>query len=305
MRFSTAAVPAAQRIQLWEDHNARALVGLEARTLSGLALEASELNLNLPRLQLARVSGSAHLVERSVRQIAAHPAESVVAYFALEGEGFFSHRDGCAILRPGQGILFDVDQPFVRGFSQGLQEIALKVPRRTFADLTGCSSLKRPQIFQFRGPGPGSAHAEALVRGLAGALSGRLTDWDELESASLDLLARILGDEGSPASHLRAAQDFIAGRISDSRLSAARIAAAVGISERQLSRVFAEAGASVPRTILNARLDAARRQLRTQGGPRIPLGELSGRLGFASQAHFSRSYKEKFGTSPLQDRRRA
>jgi transcriptional regulator GlxA family with amidase domain len=33
------------------------------------------------------------------------------------------------------------------------------------------------------------------------------------------------------------------------------------------------------------------------------LGTLALQHGFASQTHFSRSYKEKFGISPLQDRR--
>ncbi|MCG2621169.1 helix-turn-helix domain-containing protein [Arthrobacter sp. I2-34] len=304
-RFSTAGLPGAHRIQLWEEHNARALVGLEARTLSGAVLEASELNLILPRLQLAQVTGTPHIVERSARQIAEYPAESVVAYFALEGEGFFYHRDGCEILQPGQAILYDADQPFLRGFSHGLKELALKVPRRTFSELTGRSGLNRPQVFGFRGAGSGSqpGSAEALAQVLGRALSGRSTDWDQLETSVLDLLARLLGADGGPAGHLAAAQAYIDAHLADPQLSAGRIAAAAGISDRQLSRVFAEAGSSVPGAILDARLQAARRQLKSPDAARLKLGDLSAALGFASQAHFSRSYKEKFGLSPLQDRK--
>ncbi|NKX54809.1 helix-turn-helix domain-containing protein [Arthrobacter mobilis] len=304
-RFSTAGLPGAQRISLWEEHNARALVGLQARTLTGGALEATELNLILPRLQFAQVSGNPHVVERSARQIAEHPAEAVVAYFALEGEGFFYHRDGCEILKPGQAILYDADQPFMRGFSHGLKELALKVPRRTLSELTGRSGLNRPKVFGFRGPDAGSIHAEALASALSGALAGRTADWDGLETTALELLAELLGGGAGQAGHLAAAQAFITARLADPRLSAGRIAAAVGISERHLSRVFAEAGSSVPRAILDARLEAARRQLLSPTGARVPLGGLAAQLGFASQAHFSRSYKEKFGLSPLQDRKSA
>jgi AraC-like DNA-binding protein len=301
-RFSTAGLPEARRIALWEEHNARALVGLQARTLTGGALEATELNLNLPQLQLAQVWGNPHVVERSVREIAAHPAEAVVAYFTLEGEGFFYHRDGCEILRPGEAILYDADQPFMRGFSHGLKELALKIPRATLSEFTGQSGLIRPKIFGFRGPQAGPVHAGALASSLGAALSGRATDWDELEKTALELLAGILGAAG-PAGHLDAAQAFIAAQSADPRLSAGRIAAAVGISERQLSRIFAEAGTSVPGAIMDARLKAVRQQLLSPETARMPLGSLALQQGFASQAHFSRSYKEKFGISPLQDRR--
>ncbi|MDQ0678825.1 AraC-like DNA-binding protein [Arthrobacter pascens] len=302
-RFSTAGLPDARRIALWEEHNARALVGLQARTLTGGALEATELNLNLPQLQLAQVWGNPHVVERSVREIAAHPAEAVVAYFTLEGEGFFYHRDGCEILRPGEAILYDADQPFMRGFSHGLKELALKIPRATLSEFTGQSGLIRPKIFGFRGPQAGPVHAGALASSLGAALSGRATDWDDLEKTALELLAVILGAGAGPAGHLAAAQAFIAAQCADPRLSAGRVAAAVGISERQLSRILAEAGTSVPGAILDARLKAVRQQLHSPEAARMPLGTLALQQGFASPTHFSRSYKEKFGISPLQDRR--
>jgi AraC-like DNA-binding protein len=303
-RFSTMGLPGAQRIALWEEHNARALVGLQARTLTDGVLEATELNLNLPRLQFAQVWGNPHVVERSAREIARHPAEAVVAYFTLEGEGFFYHRDGCEILKPGQAVIYDADEPFMRGFSHGLKELALKVPRRTFSELTGHSGLNRPKVFGFSGP-DGSIHAGALASALSAALAGPTADWEGLEAATLELLSATLGTGSGPAGQLTAARAFISTHSADPGLTAGRIAAGVGISERQLSRIFAEAGTSVPRAILDARLEAARRLLLSPGGGRLLLGTLALQQGFASQAHFSRSYKQKFGIPPLQDRGRS
>lgn len=69
-RFSTDGLPSERRIPQWERHNARALVGLEAATDGAAPLHATELNLSLPRLGLARVTGTAHRVFRDEAQVA-------------------------------------------------------------------------------------------------------------------------------------------------------------------------------------------------------------------------------------------
>ena len=53
--FSTSGLPAARRVELWETHNATALIGLDVQASEPLS--ATELNLHLPRVDLARVRG--------------------------------------------------------------------------------------------------------------------------------------------------------------------------------------------------------------------------------------------------------
>ena len=43
--FSTAGLPAARRIELWEGHNTAALIGLSCHTAVPGALEATEVNV--------------------------------------------------------------------------------------------------------------------------------------------------------------------------------------------------------------------------------------------------------------------
>lgn len=304
-RFATDGLPDA--VSRWEAHNARALVGLAAMPDGGAPLRATELNLALPGLGLARVSGTPHRVERDEAQIAANPAQGIVAYFALQGSGSFFHRHGCETITPGQGIVVDADQPFERGFADGLTELALKVPRPAVVRLLGAPNLARPLLFDFRtgrgahGAGP-AAPAARLASVVGAALAGRAAVWDDLEAELLGLLGAILAHAGADdgAGHLRAALAVIAARHSDPGLSAPGIAAAVGLSERQLSRVFAAEGTSVPRAVLDARLDAAQSLLIAAA---LPMAEIAARTGFASQAQFSRSYRERFGASPLKHRR--
>src|ERR1017187_3499073 len=63
--FSTAGLPDVRRIELWERHNAAALIGLSCHTAASDSLEATELNVQLGQVHLARVVGSSHVVERT------------------------------------------------------------------------------------------------------------------------------------------------------------------------------------------------------------------------------------------------
>ncbi|BCT77640.1 AraC family transcriptional regulator [Sinomonas cyclohexanicum] len=307
-RFSTDGLPDSHRIPEWEVHNARALVGLAAKTDGRAPLRATELNLALPRLQLARVSGTPHRVERDESHISAHPARGIVAYFALQGSGTFYHRHGCETVAPGQGIVVDADQPFERGFADGLTELALKVPRAAVVRLLGSPNLARPRLFDFRAgahdAGP-AAPAARLAGALGAALRGRAVAWDEFEDELIGLLGAVLAHGGAHdgAGHFRASLAVIAARHSDPALDAASIAAAVGVSERQLSRIFSSEGTSVPSAVMDARLAVANRLLMAPEHADLPMAEVAARTGFASQAQFSRSYRQRYGLPPLRHRR--
>lgn len=73
----------------------------------------------------------------------------------------------------------------------------------------------------------------------------------------------------------------------------------VGLSRRQLERLFRKHLASTPsRYYLKLRLDRARKLLQQSG---LSILEISSVCGFMSSSHFSKSYKEHFGYSPSQE----
>lgn len=125
--FTTVGLPDRQRVPLWERHNEAALIGLRCRSLRTEMLEATEINLQLDRVHLARVRGTSHVVERNEELVRASPTESVFLSFSLVGETFLYHEDAVWSLRPGQLVICDADRPFMRGFSQGLEELVLKI----------------------------------------------------------------------------------------------------------------------------------------------------------------------------------
>jgi AraC-like DNA-binding protein len=303
VEFTTVGLPDQRRIELWEGHNAEALIGLRCRTIDATAFEATEINVQLDRVQLARVRGTSHVVERDVEVIRRRPADAIALYFSLVGEAFFYHQDGVRVVRPGQLLMCDADRPFLRGFSRGLEELVVKVPREVFAGATGIGCLPDPVVVDF-GEG-GSAYAGALARQV-GRAARAVDPVAADEHTVLELVAALATggrDRLSPA-HLAAARAFIGGHLADQGLSASQVAAGIGISTRHLSRVFAEEGTTLPKYVLERRLGAARAMLR-KPAVSMTIAEVAHACGFVSADHFSRAFGVRFGERASDVRRRA
>lgn len=306
LRFSTDGIPSVNRLHLWEHHNAKALIALDIHTMDEQPLQAAEINLHLPSLKFASVRGSAQVVERTEAFIRRHPMNSVAVFFALEGEAFFYYQGGFEALKPGQGVIYDVDRPFMRGFSSGLREMVLTIPHEDYLEITGGRALTKPIVFDFRQAQPNSRRAFTLARLVSDALSGS-GDTETNEAAAFELLSAVLvGDRsGTGACHLAVARCYIAEHLADAELNVTKAASAAGISERHLARLFNETGTSPSAYILQLRLELARRLLTDHAQAESPIAAVARRCGFASQAYFARAYKTRYGITPSTERRAA
>jgi AraC-like DNA-binding protein len=295
--FSTAGLPAARRVEMWEAHNATALIGVGVHARSPLA--ATEVNVQLPGVQLARVLGSAHVVERSAETIRRAPAGAIAVYLSLRGDSWFHHEGGTAALRAGSVIICQTDQPFTRGFARGLEELVVKVDLATLA-ARGLPPGPAPVL-------PTDVSADVYARALARA-AGQMTRVTSQEAPGavlpadegtlLDLVMTLAaGHRAAPSvAHRAAARAFIDDHLTEPDLGAARIADAIGISERQLSRVFAADGTSVPRHVLGRRLQLAYSFLASPASRgHLSVADVGARCGFTSPAYFSHAFAEHFG----------
>jgi AraC-like DNA-binding protein len=302
--FSTVDLPLEQRIELWETHNEDALIGLRCRTLSADVLEATEINVQVDRVDLARVRGSSHVVERDLGLIRRRPSESVALFFSLVGEAFFYHDDGVRKLQPGQMLMCDADRPFMRGFSHGLEELVVKIPRQLFAEVTGIERVDQPRVVNF------GAGTNAVAHTLARTVGRAARDQDATpteEETLLDLVAALTGKPqlDPSAVHRAAAQTYVEQNLFDARLSADSVAAAIGLSTRHLSRIFASAGTGFPKYVLGRRLEAARMLLEKPAAISMTIAEVAHHCGFASAAHFSSAFTTHFGETASDVRRKA
>ncbi|MDH2389197.1 AraC family transcriptional regulator [Streptomyces sp. HNM0663] len=135
---------------------------------------------------------------------------------------------------------------------------------------------------------PASHHASDgphLINTLAALISG--------------LARRQLTDHSHHDRLWQAATTHIDAHLEDPALAPATVAAAVYVSLRQLQRAFADHGTTIAAYIRHQRLDHARRCLRTTRDTSI--AAVAARYGFASAAHFSRTYKAAYGHPPTAD----
>jgi AraC-like DNA-binding protein len=310
--FSTAGLAGARRVQLWEEHNAAALIGLTVHAPTPLT--ATERNLQVAAVHLARVWGTAHIVERSAEVIRRDPAEAVAVYLSLRGDSWFRQDGGTRVLRAGDVVACDADRPFARGFARGLEEIVVKVPRQVLAGYAGRSAGLGPGVASFASARPAgdrdasAPYARALARMASRAMSvPRPVPADE--HAVLDLVTVLVAGRhaAQAVSHRAAARSFIEDHLTDPALGAAAIASAAGISERQLSRVFAADGTSIPQHILGRRLHLAYALLAEPAGgghrDRESVADIAARCGFTSAAYFSHAFAGHFGRRASEVRR--
>lgn len=296
--FEVSHVADEPTVAAWERHNAEALIELACQVPAGRPFRAREVNLELTELNLALVRGTAHAVKRSTAMVESRPADAIAVYVALRGDAVLEHEGVRTVVHPRQLLVCDVDKPFLRGFGHGLEELAVKVPRPAFSAMTGLDTIASPLVIDT----DTNPYARALVGLVGRAVTAPVpTPTDEMAVLGLVSVLATDGRVGLPTAHRAAARAFIDDHLTDSSLSAADVAAGAGISERHLSRLFAEAGTSVPRHILGRRLDLAHSLLRHDRAERTV--DIATRCGFTSMGYFSQAFRRRFGVTAGEVRR--
>lgn len=300
--FSTTHLPPAERIRAWEQHNADALIALSCRAPHDVPFHAREDNLDLGRVHLARVRSTPHVIERSAELVEQKPTASVALYVSLRGEALFQQAGRRQVIGPGDLLVCDADGQFVRGFGRGLDELALRVDRTALPDVDS-PSPGQPLIIR---RGEDNPCARAIARLVGGAMSGHSILPPD-EQTVMDLLAALVtGGTARPhVMHRALACAHVEERLQDPRLAAPEVAEAVGISGRQLTRVFAELGTTFPRHVLRRRLDLAHSLLTGPEAGSLVTATVATRCGFHSVSRFSQNFRDRFGVAPGELRRAA
>jgi AraC-like DNA-binding protein len=297
---STAAVDVADRLAYWEQYNAEALVGLTCRTYADEGLIASAVNLDLGGFRVAEITGNAHVVERGPALVRAYPKEAAFVSLLLEGSAFFYHQGGCVPLRAGDVIAYRTDDPYMVGFSTSMRKVLLDVPQALFDDRCSSDALGRPLVIAGDGPGAASLTARALRQVLLELVADPVVAAEPAREQLLDLVQSLVTGRASSvsASRLFEAKTYIAEHLQDPGLSTDSVAGAVGVTPRHLNRAFATEGTTVAQYVQGRRLDSARVDLAASSLADLRIADIACRWGFASQAHFARLFRARFGCTP-------
>ncbi|MEU9732103.1 helix-turn-helix domain-containing protein [Streptomyces sp. NPDC048002] len=243
--------------------------------------------------------------ERLARQDDDEPA--VFVGLQLRGTNLVTQHGRQALVPPGHLVVHESNAPYTLHFAAGVDYCAFRVPRAALA-VPG-RVLRDIAAIPL---GPDNAVARLAFTYFAQlAVSEELHDVAEsstIVDPSLELLRAVMTSRPGASGHVRAAPaevplslritQYARAHLADPGLSAARIAAAHGISVRHLYSVLAEAGISLGAWIRAHRLAECRRELAGPNGRLRTVAGIGRSWGFVDATHFSKVFKEAYGLSP-------
>jgi AraC-like DNA-binding protein len=308
VEVSTDQVRAHERVEFWRDSiethfgsDAEFAKGVEERFDAYMRIE------NKGPLVRAHIRGDAYVVSRTRRNIDELSWNSYLLYRELSG-GVWFEAGTEAVTQRGHLVVLDPDRPFQARRRERFEHDSLIIPKAFINPHLPASN--RPRFDALNGQDGVQALALAFVDSL-----GR--EWDRIPEAAIAKTADALGRlvavacgaaagehrEAVSTARLADAKRYVERRLNDPRLSAARAAAALRISERTLYETFEAAGTSFAAHVRRRRLEECRAAL--VADPARPVIDVAFAWGFGSMPSFYRSFQAAFGLSPSEAREQA
>lgn len=298
LAFDSDALPVDQRMKAWEAlshaYDVALAPGADARDF---AVRNSIWLLG----DLAVSSGATTPVRlaRTPERIRADGRDTVSIVFMRKGRWTCTVEDRLESLGPGQACLLDFAKPWAS--VGGHTDFIIVVMSRAMVQAAGCD-IDRLHGFVIDGVGGRllTEHLGSLVRHLPAAGAGDVPLLVRLARALLDeVLGGVAGTGQAAAvgadrwSRIRL---HIESHLGDPHLDAGHICAALAMTRSTLYRA-AQARGGVAGYIQQRRLEAAHLRL-CDPEETATLTTIATNLGFHSTAHFSNSFRRRFGYSP-------
>lgn len=307
--ISTVDVEPTLRNAVWEARNRSHLLGLKTSSPQQTGVVGTMRSAVINGVSVADITGNAHTVERTPEMARQLPVDSLMLTFVLAGESFHFNGTSPVLVKEGEVAIYDSDTPFLLGFSQGMRVVVASVPRYHLADIGMQDAFRTLKVMRHSGNGVDSQSSRHLLDVLQGAFETptgvNAHEFGEtFIEATLQALRRLSGQaKDSRKDYVTEAMAFIEGHLADPDLSVERIARALSLSQRHLSRTFSSHGTTVAQATQQLRLENALTLLTTPEGLHMTAAQVGQRSGFSSPSHFSRAFRKQFGVSPTQARR--
>lgn len=295
----------------WRRSIARSFVPMEVQPDPRHAgsFHASVDRMRVGFVSLSRVISDAHIALRTERNILKHPADAYKVSCQVSGEGWLEQNGRRSLLTPGSLAIYDTSRPYTLEFPGRSDSIIALIPRAELpidptlvSNATAKPLTERPVL------------RAALTSLLTGAISGEMQTGPSgdyhLARAMAELIAAVVLAETArhaPSESAREAQLaslklYAHAHLSSPELTVEDAAAANYISTRTAQRLFSSEGSTFASWLRTERLARAQHRLVTGSDP---ITDIAHECGFASATHFSRAFREQYGVSAREMRRRA
>ncbi|WP_171207969.1 MULTISPECIES: helix-turn-helix domain-containing protein [unclassified Ruegeria] len=303
--YSTESIRPDQRFDFWRDVICDAYLPITCTTPNRSEFHGQISLTRLPRLNLSRVSGSPQHVRRSRSEIGRDRGAYFMISLQLSGTGAVVQAGREAVLAAGDFAAYSTIEPYEIRCETPVDQLILQVPRSAMLARLPQADLLTARRIQ-------------STDGLGGMLSSQIRQSADLVAEQSELVQQHMRDlmidyvatglsslapsslELSRPEHLllNRAKAFVKANLRDHDLSRDSLARAMGMSARNLSRVFAREGQSIAGFIRAARLEAIALDLADPRLLRMSVTEIALRWGMSNAQHLSRLFKETYGVSP-------
>jgi AraC family transcriptional regulator, positive regulator of tynA and feaB len=314
--FSTAEVPEHLRLEYWNEHTGNAFTPLVSDPVDPHAFSARLTRTQVGDIRVAEARSDPAVVYHSRQHVAR--AREAVYLLCLQLDGFSVTRQQGreSLLRYGDFHLLDSSRPYQLSFQQSNRMLVLAVPQRDLA-----RRLANPESI-IGLPVSGKTGIPCLLSSLlCGYWQQRRSGYPgedrylspRFSEAILDLIATAYGSltgaspEHSSISVARREQvrSYIESHLHDPSLTPGRIADSVHLSARRLHQLFEADGETVGSYILRRRLEECARAISDPSQHGRTVTEIAFLHGFNNASHFGRVFRERFGATPSEYRRKS
>jgi len=302
---STNAVQKKDRLSYWCDLICDVFVHLESKPLGVPSFFGTISTNHLASIQFSEVYSTSQHVIRSYRQIAKSTEEYFLVSFQLSGEGVVKQNGRIANLSRGDWAIYDSTQPYELLFKDRFKQMVLQIPKRLLIsrlplleDMTALTIAGNTGLGKVTTDFIQSTNQQIAL--IPSPLSAQLA------STTIDLLVTSLNESclnSERTSRCRTIKtieikSFVREQLSNPKLSAEMIADASNYSRTYLYSLFQKEELTISQYIKNLRLEKCRQELSLDLPNLRSITEIAFSWGFNDSAHFSRSFKKKFGFSP-------
>ena len=298
---STDPIRPTERQAFWTEAICRSFANIETRPLGSTVVSGHFEFVEIGDAKLVRFDSSPQCYTRDARLVSRAGSDEFMFDFQRRGRSAMAQAGNEGTIDPGYGVLYDARRPFedrLFGPEQRAEVLIATVPaasllravpeaERLCAKPVPLSGTMARAITTFvhaaiSVPGAPAKRAEVDIVAYLSALLCVATG-DSHQLARADLFHLIDG-------HLRT-------NISNVR-SAPALAAEFSISERTFHRVFADRQTTFERHVLHLRVERFKDLLRQASLANLSIATLAHQCGFADAAHATRTFKDRFGTTP-------
>jgi AraC family transcriptional activator of tynA and feaB len=305
-RYEASDLPGRTRAGSWNDFYSQRVEKVSIVPTDRDRFDATFQIGDFGPIRLLQMSCGGCSIERTPHHIAAASGRVYSFILQAQGGGVFTQYGLQAVLDAGDFTLCHGDAPYTYQLAEGSQVMMLRVAANLLKE-----RLPSPDYFCGRRLPACVGLTQAagtLIASLCGQPSTALSADFQYRVAShlLDMIAtsyaisfesQITNSSNVSAWHARA-KLHIEQHLRTPDLSPRSIADKLKLSPRYLRTIFASGNETVSTYILRRRLEECARQIEDPRWSGHSITEIAFSWGFNSAPHFTRSFRDRYGTSP-------